>query len=558
MQRRRRILKRKRISVRELSTLFADTLYDLEERLEETSFNFDYDDQTAPHFAWPILSDTNYFEFDPLARSEQFTTQARRADLTSIRDALAALRPGSAHQASVAPDPNIIFAPTTHANALDPERALVIGNRGVGKSFWSAVLVNSLTRRKIAEVFPRLRLDRVEAVLGFHEDAGKDEGPSPSPAILQNLMSLAAKEPEQIWRAVLLKALEPRLKVKLPASLRDIVAWASDNIEQAEAVLRDADRYFLGAGRTFLIIFDALDRLGRDWNSISVLSEGILRFALDVRGFRAIRAKIFMRTDQANDDSLFRFADASKIRADSVKLVWQRIELFGLLYNELLAEEEARRALLNIAGEVARGDLVERLLNETKFQERVFYEVAGEYMGAGAKRGRTYSWLYDHLADAFGETSPRSFLTALERAANHGPAPVDTAIDHYGIRAGVQDASEVRVTQLKEDYDWIDSVLRPLEGLEVPCDPTVFKKRWRERRTVPEVTVNSQRSHKLLPLELERGRSDPEGSLLSALRNIGVVEFRAENRINMPDIFRVAARIKRRGGVRPPESKRRG
>jgi len=187
----------------------------------------------------------------------------------------------------------------------------------------------------------------------------------------------------------------------------------------------------------------------------------------------------------------------------------------------------------------------------------VFYVIAGEYMGAGAKRGRTYSWLYDHLADAFGETSPRSFLTALERAANHRPSPVGTAIDHYGIRAGVQDASEIRVTQLKEDYDWIDSVLIALEELEVPCDPDVFMRRWRERGTVEKIRANSKKSHTLLPLELERSRINSEGALLVALSNIGVVEFRTESRINMPDIFRVAARIKRRGGVRPPEATRR-
>jgi hypothetical protein len=234
--------------------------------------------------------------------------------------------------------------------------------------------------------------------------------------------------------------------------------------------------------------------------------------------------------------------------------VWQKVELFGLLYNQLLSEEPASRSLLSIAHEIGRGDLLDRLLNEAEFQEEAFYAIAGEFMGAGPKRGRTYSWLYDHLADAFGETSPRSFLTALVRAANHRPAPTDTAIDHNGIRAGVQDASEIRVTQLKEDYDWIDLVLGALEGLEVPCDPEIFKKRWRERGTVEKIMRNSESSHKLLPLELERVKGNPETALLSALSNIGVVEFRTESRINMPDIFRVAARIKRRGGVRPPKA----
>lgn len=473
-----------------------------------------------------------------------------------IRRELASLNPGASHQAIIAPDPAVIFAPATHANALDPDRVLVIGNRGVGKTFWSAVLVHPETRAKVAKTFPRLRLQKLDAVLGFHEDAGKDDGPAPSPDLLKSLL-LTTEEPEKIWRAVLFKALGRRTGRILPSSLQQIMEWASSNIEEAEAALRLADKHFSDQGQTFLLIFDALDRLGRDWSTISRLSEGMLRFALDVRGFRAIRTKIFMRTDQANDDSLFRFADASKIRADSVKLIWQRVELFGLLYNQLLGEKESSKALQEIALRSGKSSVIERLTNEAEFQEKVFYAIAGEYMGANAKRGRTYSWLYDHLADAFGETSPRSFLTALQRAARSHPLPSNTAIDHNGIRAGVQDASDVRVTQLKEDYDWIDSVLNALEDLEVPCEPIVFTKRWKERGTIQTISDNSQNSNKLLPLELERAKLAPEDALLIALSNIGVVEFRTETRINVPDIFRVAARIKRRGGVRPPQIKRR-
>ncbi len=51
--------------------LFADTIYDQEEGVEANSFNFDYDDQAAPHFALTILDDSNFSEFDPLARSDQ-------------------------------------------------------------------------------------------------------------------------------------------------------------------------------------------------------------------------------------------------------------------------------------------------------------------------------------------------------------------------------------------------------------------------------------------------------------------------------------------------------
>ncbi len=51
--------------------IFSDTLYDLEEGIEEEAFNFDYDDINAPHYAWPILDDANYAQFNPLARDDQ-------------------------------------------------------------------------------------------------------------------------------------------------------------------------------------------------------------------------------------------------------------------------------------------------------------------------------------------------------------------------------------------------------------------------------------------------------------------------------------------------------
>jgi hypothetical protein len=263
-----------------------------------------------------------------------------------------------------------------------------------------------------------------------------------------------------------------------------------------------------------------------------------------------------MRTDQSKDDSLFRFADASKIRSDAVSLVWRRGELFGLLCNHLMMSGNAvQSALCRLAGEEDSSDLKAELLRNEDFQEQLFYRLAGEFMGAGPKRGRTYTWIYDHLADTFGETSPRSFITATQRAAIHRPTPKNTAIDQVGIRAGVQEASAVRVGQLKEDYDWIDKVMSALAGLEVPCDPSTFIRRWKDGQTIREIKSDVKDETRRLPLELISSHDEPERTLLRALENIGVIEFRTENRINMPDIFRVEAGIKRRGGVRPPSSR---
>ena len=258
--------------------------------------------------------------------------RATSRDLFTLRETLARLEPGAARQANDPPKPEEIFTPPLHAYALDPQRALVVGNRGVGKSFWSAVLTDDAALGKIAVAYPRLRLTQVKAVLGFHEAAGKSDGPAPSAVNLGHLLKGGLK-PESIWRGVLLNAVRVEAQLQAPTTLGDLVRWMDVNPEGSESALRAADQYFQTRDKIFLLVFDALDRLGDDWGVITELTEGILRLALDMRGFRAMKAKVFIRTDQSKDDSLFRFADASKIRTDAVKLTWRRTELFGLMYN---------------------------------------------------------------------------------------------------------------------------------------------------------------------------------------------------------------------------------
>lgn len=179
-------------------------------------------------------------------------------------------------------------------------------------------------------------------------------------------------------------------------------------------------------------------------------------------------------------------------------------------------------------------------------QREVFSIIAGEYMGSDHRRGRTYTWIIDHLADAFHETTPRSFLVTPQRAATARIQPASTVIDHHGIREGVQSASAIRVDQLSEDYPWISRVLTDLAGLEVPCIPSSFVKRWAEKQTV--LGIHDLSTDLPGPVELQKSHADREELLLESLVNIGVVEYRSEAKINMPDIFRVAAKIKRRGG----------
>ena len=474
-------------------------------------------------------------------------------DIAAVREALARIDPKSSAQATEPLSTDELYTPASHAWALDPNRPLVVGNRGVGKSVWSGVLADEQTRKAVAPHYPQLKLDQLVVQLGFHEAAGRVSGVAPSPRVLASLLSRGVNA-ESIWTAVLYQAVSSAAKIRPQQSFEEAVKFVASDVEKAETALRQADAYFSSSRRIFLLVFDALDRLASSWAGIRPLSEGILRLTLGMQGYRAMRAKVFMRTDQSKDEALFLFPDASKMRASRVDLSWHSTELYGLLFKTIRANSAARGAFDRIVRAAIGRAYDDDDLDSPERQQKVFSRLAGEFMGSDRRRGRTYTWVIDHLADAFGETTPRSFLITLNRAARARVKPVSTAIDHLGIREGVQVASEVRVDQLQEDYAWIRAALKDLEGLEVPCDPILFIRRWRDRNTVSAIKRVTDEQQRPGPIELENPGTEREKSLLQALRNIGVVEERSAERINMPDIFRVAARIKRRGGVRPPVS----
>jgi hypothetical protein len=197
-------------------------------------------------------------------------------------------------------------------------------------------------------------------------------------------------------------------------------------------------------------------------------------------------------------------------------------------------------------------------------QRRTINAIAGEFMGADKKRGRVYTWLPLHLSDARGQSSPRTFLTAWREAARwHEAKPPGSsrlAVDHLGLHEGVRKASQGRLAELQEDYWWIPEALAPLGGEQVPMDRSRLRTLWQQARTTRTIRDRSGASA-LPPIRLDAAvvtREDPEDALLADLVAIAVVEERPNYKINVPDIFRLEARIKRKGGVPAPKRGDRG
>lgn len=479
-------------------------------------------------------------------------------DWAAIREALGELPALAATSPGRPPAPEEIYFPPDHARALDPETLLVVGNRGMGKSFWANALAGEETRKHAARAYPE-KLRGVEARFVFASAEGGEHGVSQA-----EIKSVGDEvSPESIWRAAILGELPSA--AGLPKTLRDRVAWIGSHPEEQRTLLRDAVARFAKEGRRVVFLFDALDQLADEWQEIQKLTQGLLRLALALTSYRAIRLKIFMRSDQFESTDLFRFPDASKITNGSVRLTWKSVDLYGLLFFELKRREEnaftalCRSAAVNLERRHDVLGLPLDLLTDPEVQKVVFHRIAGPYMGKNAKRGFPYTWLHAHLADAKGEVGPRTFLRALREAAHHDPAPAQGAIDHHGIQNGVRKASEQRLEELKEDYPWVSEALEPLRGLLVPSEWAKIRDCWRDRRVLERIQELYPSVKSPLGLDLGRGEDVPRSLqvLLANLVAIGVMERRANGKIDVPDIFRVKAGILRKGGVTPQQRQRR-
>jgi hypothetical protein len=478
--------------------------------------------------------------------------------VATLRATLSRLEPTPSSLATIPPALNQIYAPDGHETALDPERPVVVGGRGTGKSFWSATLLDRDTRQFVAPNYPRLQLDRCDVKLGFAEGDTSHHG-APSREELDDLIQTDGHAPDKVWRAVMLNSVASHVDTSMPTRLRGndgLVAWVSADAARTQQLLRQADDHLRRADKRVVVLFDALDRLGPDWHQIRERTRALLQVTLAMRTYRAIKPKIFLRIDQAEDAGIAAFPDASKLLSPGsrVDLSWEARDLYGLLFTLLANDQQSSDVFAELLQQTCGlASTVKALPTELKddagTQARVFTALAGEYMGASATKGRTYSWLPKHLADAHGRVSPRTFLEAIRQAALHRDTEPPRPLTPSGLRVGIQGASEMRMQQLREEYGWIEDVIAPLAEQQVPCSEHELFARWQEASTLR--TIAQPQGKFLEPIELSETDNPQPGTILKALLRIGVAEQRADGRINIPDIYRVAAKMLRKGGVKP-------
>jgi len=472
---------------------------------------------------------------------------------TIIRDAMAAFNPAPRIDPNAQVSADSVFTPNSHRSVLDLGRQLVVGNRGMGKSFWTHALVDAKVREQVAKVYAQPNLTRADVIIGFNGSDKLSEVAPTREAISRALSD--GHSGESIWRGVIFRAMRSVLGNPEGLNLDSTLVKLRGRPLLFEEGLSEADDVLARRGKTLLILFDALDRVADDWQQIRNMTSSLLKRALGLKSFQSFRTKIFIRPDQYSDANIFRFPDGSKLKSDHVDLSWLPHELFGLLFFEICRSRQAKTALIELADSVGAGAALRFLgqRNQPALDEQklLIDEIAGTYMGSDARRGRVYTWVPLHLSDGKNTCSPRTFLTAWKKAADHEPSPNGRSVDHLGLIEGVRRASSTRLEELREDYRWIDGALGALRGQFVPIEKDELLNVWSASEVVQNILRNARSGNWLAPVELDAGTDGPT-ALLDAMKSIAVMEERANGKINVPDIFRVEAGIKRKGGVAVP------
>jgi len=462
-------------------------------------------------------------------------------DVTALRDAILAAPLETSHFGEE-PQAGTLYVPLSHLKALRLDANVVIGGRGVGKSFWTSALASESLRALLGATSPELA--SIEVGVGFSGREG-DISRAPNADVIGAFLDEGG-DPYDLWRAVILRWVEA-CNGRNPPDLEwgKTVAGLKGNPEQTARIMQQP-RNWRG-----MILFDALDRTSNVWQRMDDIVRGLLRAVLWLKSFSGLHAKVFLREDQA-ERTVFNVPDASKLLATKAELSWARHDLHGLLWQRLVNAPGRHGDILRSICPAHPHDEIWLLPNEmkreTETQRGAFAKLAGPWMGKDKRRGIPYTWSVNHLADGRGQTSPRSFLAAIQQAADDSRARYpqhEYALHYESLKRGIQKASEIRVTEVAEDYPWVPEVLPELRGLNVPCEYELLRSRWEHRYPQGPESIGADR----LPAQQAARGWD---GIREDLVRLGLFEVKkADGRIDMPDLYRVGFGLGRKGGVKP-------
>jgi hypothetical protein len=452
-----------------------------------------------------------------------------------------------------------VFLPLpNHRLALRPDVVIVEGTRGSGKTALFKLVTEGGS--KLRAFFSDPKIQDATWV-----DAFSTSTAHPQEMILDQFVSSihgATDAPlRTFWAVHLLRCLARSgvAEAVLPAEIAkvhdghesELNEWmpvAEQHIAKVIACLDRVDAALRSQEQLVFASYDYLDRLGL-LEQTSELRDRLIRallalwLSLSTR-YRNLRSKIFLRPDLL-EQAQKSFPDASKFRSKTVSLEWDVDSLYRLVARHLANRGLHTKKMvewLGTAGVELRphpGDVKFGLIPEPlgeEGQKALAQHLAGVYMGSGSRKGFTYRWIPARLKDADGRIVPRSFLRLFgfaAGAAQHDKGKGEALLTPLHLSSALIDTSKDRAVELREEYKFVGRLenLRDLTMLMNPKD--VIK------------LLNK-------PPDEDDGFGNRGDAVFRELRRIGVLEIRADGRVDVPDIYRYGYGIKRSGGIKQP------
>lgn len=464
-----------------------------------------------------------------------------------------------------------VYIPPSHLQALDPQRMVVEGMRGSGKSFWTGILTNPELRKALGsqDIGTDLKdaLNNITQSFRIALDSGINCTYFPNSNELEKLLTLPGVKPEVIWMVAVLRLFPVDTDLGIPISTDkfDIwtipVMWAGQNPARLSKGLALLDQQLVQSRQTALVVIDAIDRASHDLLQVSAMGAGLLRVLLELRFAKGLRIKAFFREDVLSRASQS-VVDGSKLLNNKVILQWSESELYGLAFYRIAQYSTTfREQFRQITGLTWKQDGAQRYVcdkaSDINTQKLFWRALVGDYMGNTATKGHSYPYIFNHLGDGYGRVAPRIFLVALREALNstiqqYSEKPY--IIHHEAIKDGVRSASTARVTELKDEYAWIEPALQCIHQKRetIPIDWERLKTIWLENNADVLNEIEAMRDRALIPWRSDASNSEKIGELRKALIQIGIIKSRMKGnseRIEIPDIYRLAYKIGRKGGI---------
>ncbi len=111
----------------------------------------------------------------------------------------------------------------------------------------------------------------------------------------------------------------------------------------------------------------------------------------------------------------------------------------------------------------------------------------------------------------------------------------------------MQAASQTRVDEITEDIPWVATAIEPLKGLQVPIEQQDVESCWRDADLKTQLDALQLASDQAPAATGPRGTKLSE--LIAELIELGVMTNRKNGKLDLPDIYRVAFGLGRKGGV---------